>query len=123
MGTSLPLNLDSLKSWNKHFFCIDASIYPISLSWFDIHSVERDLLPFDDVVDLNLIDRLNEGRAAIRKYLEIFLSVVGLSRSFVEEDVRPTFIGPNRCGRYHLQGASLPVRLPYEEVNYGRIVG
>ncbi|GJU19798.1 reverse transcriptase domain-containing protein [Tanacetum coccineum] len=91
-------NLDSLKNWNKHFFCIDASIYPISLSWFDIHSVERDLLPFDDVVDLNLIDRLNEGRAAIRKYLEIFLSVVGFSRSFVEEDVRPTFIGPNRCG-------------------------
>nr|GEU36014.1 hypothetical protein [Tanacetum cinerariifolium] len=34
-------------------------------------SVKRDLLPSNDVVDLPLLERLNEGRAAIRKYPEV----------------------------------------------------
>ncbi|GJT05823.1 hypothetical protein Tco_0840285 [Tanacetum coccineum] len=74
---------------------IDASICPIFIPWFEGRSVERDPLPFDDVVDIKLIDQLNEGRDVIRKYLEVFLSVVGLSRSFVWEDVRPTFLRPD----------------------------
>nr|GEV19310.1 putative transposase (putative), gypsy type [Tanacetum cinerariifolium] len=56
------------------------------------HSVERDPLPSDDIIDLNLMGRLNKGRAAIRKYPKVFLFVIGLSRSFVEDDVRPTFL-------------------------------
>ncbi|GJZ00241.1 hypothetical protein Tco_0517670, partial [Tanacetum coccineum] len=60
-------------------------------------SVKRDPLPSDDVIDLPLLERLNEGRAAIRKYHEVFLFVIGLSQSFVDDDVRSTFMG--RDGR------------------------
>ncbi|GJV81230.1 hypothetical protein Tco_1517100 [Tanacetum coccineum] len=65
-----PLNLNSLKNWNNHFFWIDTSFCPILVPWFKAHSVERDPLPSDDVVDLNLIDRLNEGHAIIKKCFE-----------------------------------------------------
>ncbi|GJT97494.1 hypothetical protein Tco_1093012 [Tanacetum coccineum] len=41
------------------------------------------------------IEWLNEVSAAIKKYPEIILSVIGLSRWFVEEDVRPTFLRSN----------------------------
>ncbi|GJS78742.1 hypothetical protein Tco_0728623 [Tanacetum coccineum] len=37
------------------------------------HSVEKDPLPSDDIIDLNLMGRLNEGRAAIRMYHGAFL--------------------------------------------------
>ncbi|GKD51566.1 ABC transporter C family member 8-like protein, partial [Tanacetum coccineum] len=40
--------------------------------------------------------RLNENRTLIRKYPEIFLSIVGLSRSFIDDDVRPTFLGRDK---------------------------
>nr|GEU42524.1 transposase (putative), gypsy type [Tanacetum cinerariifolium] len=56
-------------------------------------SIKRDLLPSDDVVDLPFVERLNKGRAPIRKYDEVFLSGICLSRSFVDDDVCPTFIG------------------------------
>ncbi|GJW59310.1 hypothetical protein Tco_0106041 [Tanacetum coccineum] len=76
-GAGIPCcyskNLDSLKNWNNHFFWIDASICPIFVSWFEGLSVKRDPLPFDDAMDLPLVDQLNEGRALIRKYPEIDL--------------------------------------------------
>ncbi|GKB83052.1 hypothetical protein Tco_0949947 [Tanacetum coccineum] len=42
------------------------------------------------------IERLDENRTLIRKYLEIFLSVIALSRSFVDNDIRPTFLGRDK---------------------------
>ncbi|GJW64132.1 gypsy type transposase [Tanacetum coccineum] len=58
--------------------------------------VKRDPLPSDDVVDFPLLERLNENRTLIRKYPEIFLSIVGLSRSFIDDDVHPTFLGRDK---------------------------
>ncbi|GKE76264.1 hypothetical protein Tco_1542384, partial [Tanacetum coccineum] len=84
--------LDSLKKWNNHFFWIDASVCPLSLLWFDGTSVVKDPLPMDEAVDLPCTELLNENRTLIRKYPETFLCLVGLSRSFVEMDVRPTLL-------------------------------
>ncbi|GJY79484.1 hypothetical protein Tco_0485285 [Tanacetum coccineum] len=83
---------DSLKNWNNHFFWIDASVCPLSLLWFDGTSVVKDPLPMDEAVDLPCAELLNENRTLIRKYPETFLCLLGLSRSFVEMDVRPTFL-------------------------------
>ncbi|GKC14593.1 gypsy type transposase [Tanacetum coccineum] len=79
-GAGIPCcyskNLDSLKNWNNNFFWIDASICPIFVLWFEGLSVKRDPLPFDDIVDLPLIDQLNEGRCPIkRKYPESFVII------------------------------------------------
>ncbi|GJT25002.1 hypothetical protein Tco_0894939 [Tanacetum coccineum] len=51
--------------------------------------------PFRRCCRINLIEWLNEVSSAIKKYPEIILSVIGLSRWFVEEDVRPTFLRSN----------------------------
>ncbi|GJT72756.1 hypothetical protein Tco_1032042 [Tanacetum coccineum] len=90
---------DSLKNWNNHFFWIDASVCPLSTSWFSGTSVVKDPLPVDEAVDLPCVELLNENRTLIRKYPETFLCFVGLSRSFTETDVRPTLLHDNDEGR------------------------
>ncbi|GJX13807.1 hypothetical protein Tco_0205565 [Tanacetum coccineum] len=95
-GAAIPCcyskNLDSLKNWNNRFFWIDAFVCPLSVPWFNGVSVVKDPLPLDDVVDLPCVELLNENRTLIRTYPEIFLCVVGLSRSYLETNVRPTFL-------------------------------
>ncbi|GKA56120.1 gypsy type transposase [Tanacetum coccineum] len=61
-------------------------------AWFEGVSVKKDHLPLEDSVDLPCMKLLNDNRTVIRKYPELFLSVIGLSRSFVDDDVRPTFL-------------------------------
>ncbi|GJS73318.1 hypothetical protein Tco_0706159 [Tanacetum coccineum] len=56
----------------------------------------EDPLPSDDVVDLPLLEWLNENRTLIRKYSKIFLSIIGLSRSFIDNEIRPTFFGRDK---------------------------
>nr|GEW61670.1 ubiquitin receptor RAD23d-like [Tanacetum cinerariifolium] len=73
----------------------DTSVCPLSISWFDGTSVVKDSLPVDEVVDLPCVELLNENRTLIRKYPKTFLCLVGLSRSFVEMDVRPTLLQKN----------------------------
>ncbi|GKE01051.1 hypothetical protein Tco_1389034, partial [Tanacetum coccineum] len=85
-------NLDSLENWNNHFFWIDAFVCPFSIPWFNGTSVVNDPLLVDDAVDLPCMKLLNENRTLIRKYPEIFLCIVGLSRSYTETDVRLTFL-------------------------------
>ncbi|GJS75445.1 hypothetical protein Tco_0725326 [Tanacetum coccineum] len=82
--------LDSLKNWNDRFFWIDASICPIFVPWYNEASVRKDPLPSDDVLDLDLLDKLDKNRTLIRKYTETFLCLVGLSRSFDDPAARPT---------------------------------
>ncbi|GJT90077.1 hypothetical protein Tco_1078922 [Tanacetum coccineum] len=69
-----------------------ALVCPLSIPWFDGTSVVKDPLPVDEAVDLPCVELLNEKRTLIRKYLETFLCLVGLSRSFVETDIRPTLL-------------------------------
>ncbi|GKA37283.1 hypothetical protein Tco_0723848 [Tanacetum coccineum] len=53
----------------------------------------RDPLLSDDLVDFPLMDQLNSNRTLIRRNPEEFLCAIGLSRTFVDPDVRPTFLG------------------------------
>nr|GEU56726.1 putative transposase (putative), gypsy type [Tanacetum cinerariifolium] len=102
-------NFDSLMNWNNHFFWIDASVCLIFVLWYNDVSVERDPLPSDDVVDLPLVEELNENRILIRKYPEVFLLIIGLSRTFVDTDMRPTLIGCDKNGRCWFTYVSIPV--------------
>ncbi|GKE52362.1 hypothetical protein Tco_1487518 [Tanacetum coccineum] len=86
---------DSLKNLNNLFFWIDASVCPLSTSWFSGVFVVKDPLPVDEAVDLPCVELLNENRTFIRKYSMTFLCLVGLSRSFTETDVRPTLLHNN----------------------------
>ncbi|GJW06874.1 hypothetical protein Tco_1569297 [Tanacetum coccineum] len=86
---------DSLKNWNNRFFWIDASVCPLSTSWFSGTSVVKDPLLMDEAVDLPCVELLNENRTFIRKYPETFLCFVGLSRSFTDIDVRSTLLHDN----------------------------
>ncbi|GKF05996.1 hypothetical protein Tco_0036664, partial [Tanacetum coccineum] len=95
---------DSLKNWNNRFLWIDASICPLSTSWFSGTSVDKDPLPVDEAVDLPCVELLNKNRTLIRKYPETFLCFVGLSHSFTETetetetDVCPTLLHDNDEG-------------------------
>ncbi|GKD91111.1 hypothetical protein Tco_1366618, partial [Tanacetum coccineum] len=74
---------------------VDASVCPLSISWFGGTSVAKDPLPVDEAVDLPCVELLNENYTFIRKYPETFLCLVGLSRSFVKNDARPTLLHDN----------------------------
>ncbi|GJZ70323.1 hypothetical protein Tco_0633873 [Tanacetum coccineum] len=80
------------RKWNDHFFWVKSSVVPISVPWFEGSSVEKDPPPSDHIVDFGLMELLNENRSGFRKYHEVFLCVVGLSRAYDDEDVHPTFL-------------------------------
>nr|GEX55475.1 transposase (putative), gypsy type [Tanacetum cinerariifolium] len=63
-------------------FWIDASICPIFVSWYNDMSVRKDPLPFDNLMDLEILEKLNNNCTVIRRYPETFPCLVGLSRSF-----------------------------------------
>ncbi|GJZ72637.1 hypothetical protein Tco_0636783 [Tanacetum coccineum] len=77
------------------FLWIDASVCPLSTSWFSGTSIVKDLLPVDEAVDLPCMELLNENRTLIRKYPETFLCFMGLCRSFTKTDVHPTLLHDN----------------------------
>ncbi|GJZ63970.1 hypothetical protein Tco_0620391 [Tanacetum coccineum] len=89
-------NLDSLKNWIDRFFWIDASVFPIFVSWYNDVLVKRGLLTSDDVVDLPLIDKLNHNCTLIRRCSEVFLCIVGLSYSFVDTDIHHTLLSRDK---------------------------
>nr|GEY00840.1 hypothetical protein [Tanacetum cinerariifolium] len=51
-----------------------------------------DPLPSDDIVDLELLDKLDNIRTLIRKYSETFLCLVSLSRSLTDPTSRPALL-------------------------------
>nr|GEW09387.1 hypothetical protein [Tanacetum cinerariifolium] len=57
-----------------------------------IASVKKDPLPYDDLVDFELLEKLNTKRTIIRRYPKLFLCLVGLSHSFDDPLVHPTLL-------------------------------
>ncbi|GJV72695.1 hypothetical protein Tco_1492690 [Tanacetum coccineum] len=82
----LDFLVDLYKTGTTVFFSIDASVFPLSTSWFSGTSVVKDPLPVDEAVDLPCVELLNENRTIIRMYSEIFLCLVGLSHSFTKTE-------------------------------------
>nr|GEU96370.1 transposase (putative), gypsy type [Tanacetum cinerariifolium] len=54
----------------------------IFVSWYNEASVKKDPFPFDDIVDFELLEKLNIKHTIIRRYPKLFLCLDGLSRSF-----------------------------------------
>nr|GEX80110.1 hypothetical protein [Tanacetum cinerariifolium] len=75
---------------------LNVLVCPIFVPWYNDDSIKRDPLPFDDLVDPPLLEKLNDNRTLIRKCPNTFLCLVGLSRSFVDMDIRPTLIGRDK---------------------------
>ncbi|GJT77639.1 hypothetical protein Tco_1044364 [Tanacetum coccineum] len=85
-------NLESRMLLDLIRLAVDGQWTHMCLPYASCTSVVKDPLPVDEVVDLPYVELLNEKRTLIRKYPKTFLYLVGLSRSFVETDVRPTLL-------------------------------
>ena len=85
--------LDSVKHWKDNFFFfIKKTIFPISVPWCDKVSIDRDPSPSDADVDFALLETLNTKRAPFRKFPDVFLNAIGLSRTWDDDTSRPTFL-------------------------------
>ncbi|GJX63108.1 hypothetical protein Tco_0296008 [Tanacetum coccineum] len=81
---------------NDNFFWIDASSCPIFVPWYNEASVRKYSFLYDDVVDLDLLDKLDNNRTLIRKYPKTFLYLAGLSRSFDDPVACPTLLNRDK---------------------------
>ncbi|GJX51348.1 hypothetical protein Tco_0278193 [Tanacetum coccineum] len=68
---------------SKILLCV-LEYYQINLSQLSVIGAAKDPLLVDEAVDLLCMELLNENRTLIRIYLETFLCLVGLSRSFTK---------------------------------------
>nr|GEV03441.1 transposase (putative), gypsy type [Tanacetum cinerariifolium] len=84
--------LDSLKNWNDHFFWVDVSVLPHAIPWHSSKTVNKDPHPTHDEFDTDVCNYLADNCAPLRKFLEPFLCLVGISRYHtLDEDSYPTF--------------------------------
>ncbi|GKB75792.1 hypothetical protein Tco_0942687 [Tanacetum coccineum] len=60
---------DSLKNWNNRFFLIDASVCPLSTSWFSGTSVVNDPLPVEEAVNLPYVELLNVNQMGLLDFV------------------------------------------------------
>ncbi|GJR16222.1 hypothetical protein Tco_0798874 [Tanacetum coccineum] len=111
----IPLSKFLLWNLNNRFFWIDASVCLLSTSWFRGTSVVKDPFSVDEAVDLPCVELLNENRTLIEKYLETFLCLVGLSRSFIETDFRPTLLHDNDEGLLNFVKSADPFKVKVGE--------
>ncbi|GJX75155.1 hypothetical protein Tco_0313750 [Tanacetum coccineum] len=88
--------LDSLKSWNNHFFWVDAFVCPASFSWNTSKSVSKDLFPKSSEFNAKQYATLVAYPALFHKYLKPFLCLIGISRNYtLDEDTYPQFLREN----------------------------
>ncbi|GKD76719.1 hypothetical protein Tco_1339340 [Tanacetum coccineum] len=88
--------LDSLKSWNDHFFWVDAFACPASFSWNTSKSVSKDPFPKSSQYNAEHYATLVAYPAPFHKYPEPFLCLVGISRNYtLDEDTYPQFLHEN----------------------------
>nr|GEV92237.1 putative transposase (putative), gypsy type [Tanacetum cinerariifolium] len=94
----LSKKFDSLKNLNDHFFWIYAFICPISVPWHTSASILKDPILSNDRINAELLALLDHHHTIIRWYPEMFLCLVGLSRSFDDVLVRPTLLRDDGSG-------------------------
>ncbi|GJR50457.1 hypothetical protein Tco_1400978 [Tanacetum coccineum] len=85
--------LDSLKSWNDHFFWVDAFACHASFPWNTSKSVSKDPFPRSSEFKAEHYATLVAYPAPFHKYPEPFLCLVGISRNYtLDEDTYPQFL-------------------------------
>ncbi|GJY33403.1 hypothetical protein Tco_0417872 [Tanacetum coccineum] len=88
--------LDSLKSWNDHFFWVDAFACPASFPWNTSKSVSKDLFSKSSEFNAEHYATLVQYPAPFHKYTEPFLCLVGISRNYsLDEYTYPQFLREN----------------------------
>nr|GEU47452.1 hypothetical protein [Tanacetum cinerariifolium] len=84
--------IDSLKNWNDHFFWVDASVFPLAISWHSGKTLRKDLPPIPHDFSVVVCDFLTDNPAPFKKFLKAFLCLVGQSRHYtLDENCYPTF--------------------------------
>ncbi|GKA15320.1 hypothetical protein Tco_0695067, partial [Tanacetum coccineum] len=85
--------LDSLKSWNDHFFWVDDFACPASFPWNTSKTVSKDPFPKPSQYNAEHYATLVAYPAPFHKYLEPFLCLMGISRNYtLDEDTYPQFL-------------------------------
>ncbi|GJS77159.1 hypothetical protein Tco_0727040 [Tanacetum coccineum] len=83
--------LDSVKNWNGHFFWVDSTAFPLSLS-LKSKILSKDPRPKLFRYDAEACEFLRTHTASFRKFPEPFLCWVGISRYYtLDENSYPTF--------------------------------
>ncbi|GKA42521.1 hypothetical protein Tco_0735181 [Tanacetum coccineum] len=72
--------LDSLKSWNDHFFWVDAFACPAPFPWYTSKSVSKDPFPKSSEFNAEPYATLVAYPAMFHKYPEPFLCLIGISQ-------------------------------------------
>ncbi|GJT15418.1 hypothetical protein Tco_0874124 [Tanacetum coccineum] len=80
--------LDSLKSWNDHFFWVDDFACPASFSWNTSKSVSNDPFPKSFEFNAEHYATLVAYPAPFHKYPEPFLCLIGFSRNGLSRWIR-----------------------------------
>nr|GEY77529.1 hypothetical protein [Tanacetum cinerariifolium] len=70
--------------------------YQINFSQLSILGAAKDPIPFGNHVNTELLNFLDHHRTVIRRYPEVFLCLIGLSRSFDDPQVYPTLLKDDR---------------------------
>ncbi|GJY23578.1 hypothetical protein Tco_0397236 [Tanacetum coccineum] len=85
--------LDSLKSWNDHFFWVDAFACPASFPWNSSKSVSKDPFPQSSEFNTKHYATLVAYPAPFHKYPEPFLCLMGIKRHYtLDENTYPEFL-------------------------------
>ncbi|GKB74077.1 hypothetical protein Tco_0935489 [Tanacetum coccineum] len=83
--------LDSVKNWNNHFFWVDSTAFPLSVS-LKSKILSKDPPPKLSQYDTEACDFLHTHTALFWKFPEPFLCWVGISRYYtLDENCYPTF--------------------------------
>ncbi|GJY18722.1 hypothetical protein Tco_0390213 [Tanacetum coccineum] len=84
--------IDSLKSWNNHFFWVDSFACPALFPWHTVKSVSKDPSPKPTDYNAKHYAVLVTHPAPFWKFLEVFLYLVGISRYYpLDEETYPSF--------------------------------
>ncbi|GJS71471.1 hypothetical protein Tco_0704312 [Tanacetum coccineum] len=87
----------SLKSWNDHFFWVDAFACPASFPWNTSKIMSKDPFPRSSEFNAEHYATLVAYSAPFHKYPEPFLYLVGISRNYtLDEDTYLQFLHENR---------------------------
>nr|GEV53138.1 transposase (putative), gypsy type [Tanacetum cinerariifolium] len=81
-----PIELERL------FFWVNASVFPLVVSWHSGQTLRKDLPPTPDEFSAEVCDFLADNPTPFRKFPEAFLCLVGISRHYtLDKNCYPTF--------------------------------
>ncbi|GJW75317.1 hypothetical protein Tco_0134687 [Tanacetum coccineum] len=91
--------IDSLKNWNNRFFWVDSFACPALFRWHTDKSVSKDPPPKPTDFNAEHYAMLVAHPAPFRKFPEVFLCLVGISRYYpLDDETYPSFRDENDEG-------------------------